>query len=62
MHVFVLDVRQTLCRLGCPSDVHSCVKAGSAMSQKTNLYILDAVLFYEWTWCQSPSLFYFPFQ
>lgn len=59
VHVFVFDVRQT-CKFGCSSDVHLCVKVESSTSQQTNLYILDAELCYEWAWCQSPSLFYFP--
>lgn len=62
VHVFVLDVGQTLCKFGRSSDVHLCVKVESSTSQQTNLYILDAELCYEWTWCQSPGLFYFPFQ
>lgn len=61
VHVFVFDVRQT-CKFGCSSDVHLCVKVESSTSQQTNLYILDAELCYEWAWCQSPSLFYFPVQ
>lgn len=44
VHVFVLDGRQTLCKLGCSSDVHLCVKVGSATSQQTYLYILGAEL------------------
>jgi len=59
---FDLDVRQTLCKFGCSSDVHLCVEVESLTSQQTNLYILDAELCYEWAWCQSPKLFYFSIQ